>query len=161
MKYSFDELCELVRLVGSTEVASLKIKEGEWSLHIEGKPQPEVQAITSAAMPSGVQVASFAAEPAASQVAAPPAATDELDDEDVHIVTSPIVGTFYRAPSPDSDPYVKPGEYVEKGQVLCIVEAMKLMNEIEADASGTIIKIMPQNAEPVEFGQSLFAIRTA
>jgi acetyl-CoA carboxylase biotin carboxyl carrier protein len=161
VKYSFEELCEFIRLVGSTEVASLKIKDGECSLVIEGKPQPEVQTIAPTIAPASVQVAQLSAEAVVRQDAAAPAPGDEAVDDDIHIVTSPIVGTFYRAPSPDSDPYVKPGDYVEKGQVLCIVEAMKLMNEIEADASGAIVKIMPQNAEPVEFGQSLFAIKTA
>jgi acetyl-CoA carboxylase biotin carboxyl carrier protein len=69
------------------------------------------------------------------------------------------VGTFYQAPSPESEPYVKVGDVVSKGQVLCIVEAMKLMNEIEADASGTIVRQYPENAQPVEFGERLFAIR--
>jgi len=74
-------------------------------------------------------------------------------------VTSPIVGTFYRAPSPDAEPYARTGDRVEKGQVLCIVEAMKLMNEIEADVSGVITRVFPENGQPVEFGQRLFAIR--
>ena len=76
-------------------------------------------------------------------------------------MTSPIVGTFYRAPNPDAEPYVKVGDVVHKGQVLCIVEAMKLMNEIESDASGMVVKIYPENAQPVEFGERLFAIRSS
>ena len=76
-------------------------------------------------------------------------------------MTSPIVGTFYRAPSPEADSYVKVGDWVEKGQVLCIVEAMKLMNEIEADVSGTVTRVFPENGHAVEFGQRLFAIRTS
>jgi acetyl-CoA carboxylase biotin carboxyl carrier protein len=85
-----------------------------------------------------------------------------LENEDgLSFVTSPIVGTFYRAPNPDAEPYVKVGDHVTKGQTLCIVEAMKLMNEIEADVSGTIVRVLPENAQPVEFGQRLFAIRPA
>ena len=76
-------------------------------------------------------------------------------------ITSPIVGTFYRSPSPDADPYVEEGDLVKKGQVLCIVEAMKLMNEIEAEVSGTIIEIFAQNGKSVEFGQKLFRIKKA
>jgi acetyl-CoA carboxylase biotin carboxyl carrier protein len=76
-------------------------------------------------------------------------------------VTSPIVGTFYRAPNPDADPYARVSDFVEKGQVLCIVEAMKLMNEIESEYSGTIVKILVENEEPVEYGQPLFTIRPA
>lgn len=74
-------------------------------------------------------------------------------------ITSPIVGTFYRSPSPDADPYVEEGDVVKKGQVLCIVEAMKLMNEIESDGSGEIVKRFVQNGQPVEYGQQLFALR--
>jgi acetyl-CoA carboxylase biotin carboxyl carrier protein len=76
-------------------------------------------------------------------------------------VKSPIVGTFYEAPSPGAPAFVKPGDHVEAGQVLCIVEAMKLMNEIESDASGEIVRIYVENGQPVEYGESLFAIRPA
>ena len=86
---------------------------------------------------------------------------DAAEDEGIHVVTSPIVGTFYRAPNPDAESYVKTGDFVEKGQVLCIVEAMKLMNEIESDVAGTIVKVVPENAEPVEYGARLFAIKPA
>ena len=77
-----------------------------------------------------------------------------------HLLKSPIVGTFYTSTSPDSDPYVQVGDSVKQGQVLCIVEAMKLMNEIESDVDGVIDEIYPQNAQPVEFGEPLFLIRT-
>lgn len=80
-------------------------------------------------------------------------------DEELHYITSPIVGTFYRAPSPTSPPYVEVGDKVEKGQVLCIVEAMKLMNEIESDVSGIVKEIFVENGQPVEWGQKLFAIK--
>ena len=76
-----------------------------------------------------------------------------------HVVNSPIVGTFYAAPNPDAKPYVRIGDRVEQGQVLCIVEAMKLMNEIESDADGVVLEIYPQNGQPVEYGEPLFAIR--
>jgi acetyl-CoA carboxylase biotin carboxyl carrier protein len=81
------------------------------------------------------------------------------EEENLHAITSPIVGTFYRAPNPDADPYVKVGDIVEQGQTLCIVEAMKLMNEIEADVSGTVVKVVPENEEPVEYGAELFLVR--
>ncbi|HEX5759722.1 MAG TPA: acetyl-CoA carboxylase biotin carboxyl carrier protein, partial [Thermoanaerobaculia bacterium] len=90
--------------------------------------------------------------------AAAPAAGPAPGD---HILNSPIVGTFYRAPAPGADPFVEVGSRVKKGQVLCIIEAMKLMNEIESDADGVIDKIYPQNAQAVEFGEPLFAIRTS
>jgi len=75
------------------------------------------------------------------------------------MVRSPIVGTYYESPSPGSPPFVKPGDMVETGQIICIVEAMKLMNEIEADASGEIVKMLVANGQPIEYGQELFAIR--
>jgi acetyl-CoA carboxylase biotin carboxyl carrier protein len=78
-----------------------------------------------------------------------------------HVLTSPIVGTFYRAPSPDASPFVELGSRVRRGQVMCIIEAMKLMNEIESDVDGVVTAIYPQNAQAVEFGEPLFAIRTA
>jgi acetyl-CoA carboxylase biotin carboxyl carrier protein len=79
--------------------------------------------------------------------------------EDVHLVKSPIVGTFYSAPSPDAEPFVTVGARVEAGKVLCIIEAMKLMNEIESDVAGEIVRIFPENGSPVEYGESLFGIR--
>ena len=101
-----------------------------------------------------------AAEPATEQGAAtPPARTAE--PEDVHILKSPIVGTFYRANSPDSKPFVEVGDHVTRGQVLCIVEAMKLMNEIESDCDGQVVDIPVKNGQPVEYGESLFRIRTS
>jgi len=81
-------------------------------------------------------------------------------DEDLTLVRSPIVGTFYRASNPDAEPFVRLGDFVETGRVLCIIEAMKLMNEIESEASGEVIKIYIENGEPVEFGQPLFGIRS-
>jgi acetyl-CoA carboxylase biotin carboxyl carrier protein len=96
-----------------------------------------------------------AAAPPATASAAPPAAAEE----ELHTVKSPIVGTFYEAPGPGALPFVKPGDQVAAGQVLCIIEAMKLMNEIEADASGEVVKVLVNNGQPVEYGQPLFAIR--
>jgi acetyl-CoA carboxylase biotin carboxyl carrier protein len=93
-----------------------------------------------------------------SRAAKAPAAKPE--DADVHVVKSPIVGTFYAAASPDAEPFVTVGTRVEQGQVLCIVEAMKLMNEIEADVAGEIVEIFVENAHPVEYGERLFGIRT-
>jgi acetyl-CoA carboxylase biotin carboxyl carrier protein len=86
---------------------------------------------------------------------------EEKDKDNIEVITSPLVGTFYRAPSPESDPYVEIGSHVKKGDVLCIIEAMKLMNEIEANVDGEIVEIMAQNGEMVEYGESLFKIRKA
>ena len=83
---------------------------------------------------------------------------EDIDHSKYHEIKSPMVGTFYRAPAPDAEPYVKEGDRIKVGQVLCIIEAMKLMNEIEADKSGTIVKILIENAQPVEYNQTLFLI---
>jgi acetyl-CoA carboxylase biotin carboxyl carrier protein len=93
---------------------------------------------------------------------APPIQAAAAEDDPyagAHIVKSPIVGTFYVSPSPDAEPFVKVGDHVETGKVLCIVEAMKLMNEIESDAAGEIVKVFPKAGQPVEYGQALFAIK--
>ncbi len=81
------------------------------------------------------------------------------DKQNIHVVKSPLVGTFYRAPSPNAEPFVKEGDFVKKGQVLCIVEAMKIMNEIESDVEGIVERILVENGKPVEYGQELFWIR--
>jgi acetyl-CoA carboxylase biotin carboxyl carrier protein len=92
-------------------------------------------------------------------LSAPVAAPEARSTEDLHLVKSPIVGTYYESPSPGSEAFVKVGAHVETGQTLCIVEAMKLMNEIESDASGEVIRIFVENGQPVEYGQPLFGIR--
>jgi acetyl-CoA carboxylase biotin carboxyl carrier protein len=91
--------------------------------------------------------------------AAPPAAAEPIPEETLHLVKSPIVGTFYEAPSPGAPPFVKVGDTVEVGQILCIVEAMKLLNEIESDAAGEVVKKLGSNGQAIEYGQELFAIR--
>jgi acetyl-CoA carboxylase biotin carboxyl carrier protein len=112
-----------------------------------------VAPVTHGALPAPVPAPLPAPAPAAA-VAAPPAVADDK----AHIVTSPFVGTFYRKPNPDSPSYVSTNDKVDKGQVLCIVEAMKLMNEIEADVAGTIAAILVEDGAPVEYGQPLFKI---
>jgi len=157
--FKFEEICELIRLVGSTGVAGLEIEHGGTRICIDGVPTMasaapgDAPAVAAAPAPRAA-----AAGPAGTAAAAAPAAGEE---EGVHYVTSPIVGTFYRAPNPDADPYVRVGDIVREGQTLCIVEAMKLMNEIECDVAGTIVKVFPENAQPVEYGERLFAVRPA
>ncbi|PSQ80415.1 MAG: acetyl-CoA carboxylase biotin carboxyl carrier protein [Bacteroidetes bacterium QS_1_63_11] len=144
-----------------------------------GAPQPHAQSQSAGqqqppASPSGgaSQASNEATQDGTSAASAPaqdPAAengTAEAEDEtgaaaEEHVVKAPIVGTFYRAPSPDSDPFVEEGDSVEEGDVLCIIEAMKLMNEIECETSGTIKEILVEDAEPVEFDQPLFVLDEA
>jgi acetyl-CoA carboxylase biotin carboxyl carrier protein len=164
--FKFDEICELIRLVGSSQVASFELEHGGSRLRIEGVARPAPGPAAGGPLATNASTVPVAplmdagphAAQAAPEVEAAGAAGDEVD---AHQVVSPIVGTFYRAPNPDADPYVKVGDFVEKGQVLCIVEAMKLMNEIESDVSGTVVRVVPQNAQPVEFGAPLFLIRPA
>jgi acetyl-CoA carboxylase biotin carboxyl carrier protein len=141
----------LTELVMDTPDLTLTLRRGEWSA--SGPPAALVSA-QPAPLPPATAPAPTAHEPPA----VPPEPTPTAAEDDHHLVTSPFVGTFYRSPSPDADPYVVEGQRIEKGQVLCIVEAMKLMNEIEADQGGVIAAILVQNAQPVEYGQPLFKI---
>jgi len=154
--YKFEEICELIQLVSSTGVASVEIEHAGSRVRVEGAPARLV--VAEAQVPTVVPSAVGAENPPAAAGSAE-AGQASPQEEDLHFVSSPIVGTFYRAPNPDADPYVKVGDFVEQGKTLCIVEAMKLMNEIEADASGTVVKVLPENAQPVEYGEHLFAIR--
>ncbi len=157
--FKFDEIRELIELVGSSGVSSVEIEHAGSRLRIEGQAPVVVAAPPAVATEpaSGAQpVVANAASPAGG---AAPAVVDE--EAGLHEINSPIVGTFYRSPNPDADPYAKVGDFIERGQTLCIVEAMKLMNEIECDISGTIVKVLPQNAQPVEYGEPLFLIRPA
>ena len=108
-----------------------------------------------------VSAPSIVAAPIAHAAAAVPVAAAPVEDGNAVFVTSPFVGTFYRSPSPDAPPFVEVGSAIREGQALCIVEAMKLMNEIEADSAGTIVEILVENGKPVEFGQRLFKVRKA
>lgn len=161
---NFDEIKELVELVAEKRLEGLEIERAGFRLTINGQA-PKAPAAAPAATPSAAPAA--AAEPTAVQAeegpAAPaeeaPAAEDAGVPEGAHVVTSPIVGTFYSASSPDTDPFVQPGDRVKKGQILCIIEAMKLMNEIESDVDGLVAEVYPKNAQPVEFGEQLFAIQ--
>jgi acetyl-CoA carboxylase biotin carboxyl carrier protein len=157
------EIKELVELVSRRGLAGLEIERAGFRLRIEGAPAHRGAPVFSHAVADPV-IAEAPALPPAGSVASvaphvPPGPPGSGEREGFHVVTAPIVGTFYRAANPDAEPFVKVGDVVEKGKTLCIVEAMKLMNEIEADVSGTVVSIYPQNAQPVEFGEKLFAIQ--
>ena len=155
------EILELIDKVADRGIAGVEIEQAGTKVRIEGKTtQPQVihsfvgsdSRSDAQLMPS---IPMHALAPAPQQAEKPAAAAAPSN---LHILTSPIVGTFYGAPSPDADPFVRIGDRVRKGQVLCIIEAMKLMNEIESDADGVIREIYPQNAQAVEFGEPLFGI---
>jgi acetyl-CoA carboxylase biotin carboxyl carrier protein len=158
--FKFEEICELIGLVGSSGVASVEVEHAGSRVRIEG--QTQAVTVTPAATPVTVAPPPPVADaPTAAQAAPIEAETAAPEEENLHPIASPIVGTFYRAPNPDADPYVKVGDYVEQGQTLCIVEAMKLMNEIECDINGTVVRVLPENAQPIEYGENLFLVRPA
>jgi len=150
------KLKKLIDLVQESGIAELEITEGEERVRIASGGAVSV---TPIAGPAPVAAAPLSSGPAAAatQAAAVPAAAPAPADEG-HAVKSPMVGTFYRAPSPDANPFVEVGGVVKEGETICVIEAMKLMNEIEADASGTIKAILVENGQPVEYGQALFII---
>ena len=164
------EIKELIELLVEKDIAEFEMERGDVKLHIkrgsaEAGPHvvqvaaPPVQAVPVVAT---VPAATVSPEPAVaatpkSAAATPTPAADE--EASLHIVKSPIVGTFYEAASPGAPPFVAVGDSVKEGQVLCIIEAMKLMNEIEADATGVIAKQFVNNGSPVEYGMPLFGIR--
>jgi len=144
---------DLLELILDTKDVKLTVRRGH-AMPMALPAMPMAMPVHHATAPSAPGAAVAHAAPAAA-AAAPAAASEEKG----HAVTSPFVGTFYKKPNPDSPPYVSLNEKVEKGQVLCIVEAMKLMNEIEADVAGTVIAILVEDGAPVEYGQPLFRIQ--
>ena len=152
---SFKEIKDLIDLVAERGLSALEVEQTGFRIRIEGARPAGDAAAASAPAPSlpAPAVASAGALPAAQPA---PAA-----EENLHLITSPIVGTFYRAPSPEADPFAEVGQKVSKGKTLCIIESMKLMNEIESDVEGEITEVYPRNGQPVEYGEKLFAIRLA
>ncbi|MBI1740736.1 MAG: acetyl-CoA carboxylase biotin carboxyl carrier protein [Acidobacteriales bacterium] len=153
------ELKELIEFLIEKDIAEFELERGDVKVKIKRAAEP-----VAAPMPDSrymaVHPAAAPASPAPVPAATPPATAAE-PEQGLHGVRSPIVGTFYEAPSPGAPPFVKIGDRVEVGQVLCIVEAMKLMNEIECDVAGEIVKKLVTNGQPIEYGQELFAIRPA
>jgi len=144
------KLKKLIDLVQESGIAELEITEGEEKVKIV-----KGGAVAMAAAPVAAPAVPMLAAPAASAPAAPAA---ETAAQDGHVVKAPMVGTFYRSPSPDAKVFVEVGQAVKEGDTICIIEAMKLMNEIEADASGSVKAILVENGQPVEYGQPLFIL---
>ena len=161
------ELKELIEFLIEKDIAEFELERGDVKVRIKragehtvvhAHGEPRFFAVPPAPSPAleigAVPVAGTTA--ASAPAVAPP---EPVPEQGLHTVKSPIVGTFYEAPSPGAPPFVKPGDTVEVGQVLCIVEAMKLLNEIESDVAGEIVKKLAVNGQPIEYGQELFVIR--
>jgi len=147
-------------MVEKTDFSQVEIVHGETRVRIERGPSHPVVAPVHFAPPTAAPHVPVPLPPTPAGVTSvpetkTPAAEKKSNQE---MVTSPFVGTFYRSPSPDADPYVTVGQVVKKGEILCIIEAMKLMNEIESDFDGKVVAIYPENGQPVEFGEKLFLI---
>ncbi|MFV8827283.1 acetyl-CoA carboxylase biotin carboxyl carrier protein [Alkalihalobacterium sp. APHAB7] len=166
--FKITDLKELIRAVDKSTITELTIKgEGKQEVTIKRGTTTEFVAPAETAAP----VAAPAPTPAPAAAPAPAAPVQEekqpeaavpvVEDANLHKITSPMVGTFYSAPSPDSDPYVKAGDKVTQESVVCIVEAMKLMNELEAEVNGEIVEVLVENGQLVEYGQPLFLVKLA
>ncbi len=152
---------KLIELLEESGIAEIEIKEGEEAVRISRMPPPNtvpsypqfmhMQGLPMAVSPQLEAPAKAAAAPAVEAAAAKPKPNE-------HVITAPMVGTFYASPSPGATPFVEIGDEIKVGQVLCIIEAMKMMNQIEADKSGRITSVMAHNGDPVEFGQPLFVV---
>ncbi len=157
-----EDLKQLIEFLKENEVAEFDLDRGEMKIRLKfAQPALPIAGITHMmAGAPGVTPQPVMATPFSAPVA-PFAQPEAEPDAGLHMIKSPIVGTFYGSPSPGSASFVNPGDHVEKGQVVCIVEAMKLMNEIETDVGGEIVKCLATNGQPVEFGQPLFVVKTA
>ena len=157
---NFKEILELIDKVSESGIGAVEVEQAGTKVRIEGKPaQQPVFTATGGERNEGSATHTATAP---SFVPVPPKTAKEKEEESeagLHIITSPIVGTFYRSPNPEAGPFVNVGDKIARGKVLCIIEAMKLMNEIESDIDGVITRVYPQNGQPVEYGEKLFAVK--
>lgn len=159
------ELKELVEFLIEKDIAEFELERGDVKVRVKRGSAASSASVAQDSRffavhsaPPAMEIAPVSIPAPAAPVAAPPKAEAPAEEE-LSMVRSPIVGTFYESPSPGSPPFVKPGDKIDVGQVLCIVEAMKLMNEIESDVAGELVKKLVSNGQPIEYGQELFAIR--
>ncbi len=154
------EIKELIELLVDHDITEFELERGDVKVHVKrGNSTAAVVQVAPAVQAVPIAVAPPASSPAATSPASEKRADETVSEADLFVVKSPIVGTYYEAPSPGTPPFVKVGDAVKEGQVLCIIEAMKLMNEIEAEVSGVLAKMFVSNGSPVEYGMPLFAIR--
>ena len=156
------DLKQLIEFLKENQVAEFELDRGDLRVKLRfDQPHGSAGLQDVAGLLANARAASTQGETAKAAATAAAEAAASEPDAGLHLVKSPIVGTYYGSPSPGAPPFVSPGEHVDKGQVICIVEAMKLMNEIESDADGEIVKCFCSNGQPIEFGQPLFSVRPA
>jgi acetyl-CoA carboxylase biotin carboxyl carrier protein len=156
------DLKELIEFLKENQVAEFELDRGELRVRLKfAQPESSMRGIPDLA--ALMAAARSATAPGVGSAPASPLAAEPPVDQNagLHVVKSPIVGTYYGSPSPGASPFVVPGDRVTKGQVICIIEAMKLMNEIESDVAGEIVKCFVSNGQPIEFGQPLFSVRVS
>jgi acetyl-CoA carboxylase biotin carboxyl carrier protein len=156
---NMDELRELIALLRENGLAELELENEGLRVRLRRESAFADSAHAATPPPAPAEKTPAPAVSAPSSHPGVHATTEASQDQDLHIIASPIVGTFYRSPSPSADPFVKIGTNVEAESVVCIIEAMKLMNEIQAETSGEVVKIYVENGQPVEYGQPLFGIK--
>ena len=155
-----EEIKALIALVGREPFQEFEFEAGDMRFRIrKDGPPPVVQAPLAAPVVMAAPAPVVQHFPAAQMPTQPLAPAAPVEEPGIRYVTSPIVGTFYRASNPTATPFVSPGDFVKPGQTLCIIEAMKLMNEIESDVAGEVVKVLVENGTPVEYGERLFAVR--
>lgn len=152
--FELRELRQLIRLVQNTGIGELELASGSRSVRISATSSPSAQWVN---VPATAPARPAVPDPSATSATAGAPAADAASDH-LRAITSPMVGTFYRSPAPDAEPYVEVGDIVEVGQTVCIIEAMKLMNEIESELKGKVVQMLVENTQPVEFGQKLFLV---
>lgn len=169
---TYKEITELVKLINKTNLTEFKLKQGEFEISVRTEkynrtkttqvvaPQQQIVPVAAPAMPAVAPMPAPAPAPEpAAPAAAPKAEAPKAESKGNYLeVKSPIVGTFYRSPTPEKGPFVKVGDSISVGQTVCIVEAMKLFNEIESEVAGKIVKVMVEDAQPVEYDQVLFLV---
>lgn len=167
MPLDFDELRELLLVLNQTDIAEVTLKQGDYELTVRKAVAAAGPALAPVAMAAPIAPVPMAAAPIATPftapepAAAPPSSPPPLNDPKLLEIKSPMVGTFYRSPAPGEPSFVQPGDRISSGQTVCIIEAMKLMNELESEVSGEVVEILVENGQPVEFDQVLMRVRPA
>lgn len=161
----FKQIQDLIRMISKSDVGEIRIKDGDFEIQIRSKEyvaavKSKGGVVSSQGMPysAPIQPVSISQTPLEAPAENKVAATKDVDESKLITIKSPMIGTFYRSPAPDKDVYVKVGDIIQPGDVLCIIEAMKLFNEIESEVTGKIVKMLAEDSSPVEYDQPLFLI---